>query len=766
MFLRRVCLIVLSVATLLLLITGSTKSVFADQGFDSSPPTCGSFGFAGTPIPGNTITVSVTCQDNVGGTGIASTTLAINGQTVSTASSSNLSYAWIPASAGTYTITAIATDNAGNKSSPSSTQFTINNSSPLQPNVTLLKSCTNTTITDPNQFLRITWSPTNPPVSYVIFGLWNWYFYNKYVSGLTSTTAPNGFYGYYNTSSALPLYPGVWYSVQLWNGNWGATNWVYIPPCPPPSQPNITYDTNTSCITAPYTGSGVTFSWVNTNAPVTWVDIIDKTNPNKWLYYHKQVTTTANQPASTTGPNGFLGFSPNNISGQQISMLPGTTYYARLWDGSNFSPEAQISIPLCPSCTTGSTNCGAWSPNTDYTCSLTQTRTCSRNTDPGGTCTTTSYTDTQTINTTCTSHPNYSCVTGTCAIPTPSPPGGSDSGGSGSPTGSCPAPGTSATLSWGNSAGATSYNVRVTSTTKSASGSPYNFSPLTPGWIYGDPGIPSNSWGVRAINAGGTSSETAGAPFLCVPSSSTPNTPDPNNPNSPNGGFYACSGNTYTGNLTWGGSPYYTDPDGAGLKPYQWGFWVNISVSDPNFSAYYQKWIPCDNLQNKNTCRNITPIPGVPGDRFTYFNNNNTLDTLDSQTVYYYRVYNGNTSNPLNIPFSKTCPPSTPNQANLSATCPAPGTTANVYWSRVSSSSYYLARVGSNTTDTRVSNPSDPTIPNTTVSTTTNTIYSSWGIKACNTGGCSTEAPGSPSIECKPYPAFLKTTGGDVHSNR
>ena len=346
----------------------------------------------------------------------------------------------------------------------------------------------------------------------------------------------------------------------------------------------------------------------------------------------------------------------------------------------------------------------------------------------------------------------------TCQIPPPPAPAGN------SVSGSCPAPGTSATLSWSNSAEATSYNVRVTSTTKSAPASPYDFSPLTPGWIYGDPGIPSNSWGVSATNAGGTSSETAGAPFRCVPSSSTPNTPDPNNPNSPNGGFYACSGNTYTGNLTWGGNPYYTDPDGGGAQSYQWGFWVNVKESsdfnDANPSdPYYPKWMPCSDPQNRNTCANSTPIPAG----FTFRSNNNTL-TLNSSTAYYYRVYNGNTSNPASLSFSKTCPPATPNQTGLSATCPSPGTTANVYWSGASGSSYYLARVGSNTTDTR-SNP-DPTIPNATVPTTTNTTYSSWGVKACNTGGCSSEALGSSSIECLPYPAFLKTTGGDVHSNR
>lgn len=113
-----------------------------------------------------------------------------------------------------------------------------------------------------------------------------------------------------------------------------------------------------------------------------------------------------------------------------------------------------------------------------------------------------------------------------------------------------------------------------------------------------------------------------------------------------------------------------------------------------------------------------------------------------------------------------TCAPPSPNQTSLSATCPSPGTTANVYWSGVSGATYYLARVGSTTTDTRVSNPSDPTSVPAPVSTTTNSIYNSWGVKACNTGGCSSEAAGSSQIKCDPYPAFLKTTGGDVHSNQ
>lgn len=73
----------------------------------------------GTRVSGN-VTVRVSASDNAGASGITMT-LAINGTTVSTATGGSLSYTWNTRklSPGSYTLTAIARDRAGNQSATS-----------------------------------------------------------------------------------------------------------------------------------------------------------------------------------------------------------------------------------------------------------------------------------------------------------------------------------------------------------------------------------------------------------------------------------------------------------------------------------------------------------------------------------------------------------------------------------------------------------------------------------------------------------------------
>lgn len=82
------------------------------------------------------------------------------------------------------------------------------------------------------------------------------------------------------------------------------------------------------------------------------------------------------------------------------------------------SPATCVNDVCIPPCNTGQVNCGAWSPTTDYTCSLSQSRICDHDAlTGGGSCTTTAYTETRTIDTTCTTHTGYSCNTGNECIP-------------------------------------------------------------------------------------------------------------------------------------------------------------------------------------------------------------------------------------------------------------------------------------------------------------------------------------------------------------
>ncbi|OGE27668.1 hypothetical protein A2867_03885 [Candidatus Daviesbacteria bacterium RIFCSPHIGHO2_01_FULL_40_11] len=178
--------------------------------------------------------------------------------------------------------------------------------------------------------------------------------------------------------------------------------------------------------------------------------------------------------------------------------------------GNNGSNSASFTTtnPNCnTSCSTdsdGTTPCSsAWSPNTNYVCSLAQTRTCYYSSySGGGACAPAACTQSQTVNT-CTPNPGYVCDSGVC-ITAPPPPTGLSA--------LCPAPGTPATLSWGAVSGATYYIPSVGGTDLARVNAP------TTSTNYSTTAGSSYAWGVRACNAAGCSSTTTDS-FSCAPPS-------------------------------------------------------------------------------------------------------------------------------------------------------------------------------------------------------------------------------------------------------
>ncbi len=682
----------------------SPSPIFADWTFDATPPSCGSWGFSGTPIVGNRMTVTINCPDS-GGSGNDNTILKINGTTVSTSlasSPANISYSFIPQTAGTYTFTATALDIAGNKGE-SSTQFTFQNSSPptcsigtspsspqypnttvtvyvsgsstsssvnslnltingqtvrtsnssnltyswvptstgsysiaatvgdrngmtgscstgtysiittpqtpLEPGITILQSCTNTTLYSPEPYLKVSWSQVNPPVSYVVFTLWDYYYFSKSVSSsTTSTLAPQFFTGYYNYYGNMFVYPGQTYNVYLYNGNWGPPKAVYIAPCGAPPKPQVTY--SSSCVTGPYSQKEFTLSWIDNPDPAKGAQIADRNTPNIWKYYSKNFTGTANQANSTTGPNNFSGSyiypNDNSFYGQSLVMQPGLSYGATTSNNWTSSEEAAVSLPLCPNCNAG-----------------------------------------------------ISC-TGGCAAP----------------SNTC------------NTDNAAQSGCQYTSSTSGGTCIPAAAPNLPCGRI-----------------------DNCTAPNTCSGQSCLP----PCNTGLECTGTCSAPANTCRDNNGTKGNCTYKSHTTAGSSC--------IPTAAPPSTT-----LPCT---DRNACvsPNICTNPGP----------------------------------------TATCelppPPSPPSQSSLSATCSTPdqsGTsTANLYiQSAVPGATYYRGRVGTQP-------PVDSSYLNITIGGLTPNSTYSWGVRACNNnGGCSSETPGSGGLVCEPNPAFLQTTGGDVHSNR
>lgn len=115
-------------------------------------------------------------------------------------------------------------------------------------------------------------------------------------------------------------------------------------PTPIPVLPNIP-TVNTASVCAPsggYLGGGITVSWVNPTGgnPVTWVDIAS--SQDFATFYHKQAAGIT----STTAPIGFT-LSTDTTT---LTILPGVSYYVRLWNGNGnaWSPLKSFNISSCP----------------------------------------------------------------------------------------------------------------------------------------------------------------------------------------------------------------------------------------------------------------------------------------------------------------------------------------------------------------------------------------------------------------------------------
>lgn len=114
-------------------------------------------------------------------------------------------------------------------------------------------------------------------------------------------------------------------------------------PTPPPVDliaPTVNTGDLTCLPSSGYTGSGITISWTNPSGgpAVTFADI---GNVGFSPYYHKAVIGSG---SNTTAPNGFT----LSTGTDQLTLLPDTSYYARVWNGEVNSPSsAMFSFPPC-----------------------------------------------------------------------------------------------------------------------------------------------------------------------------------------------------------------------------------------------------------------------------------------------------------------------------------------------------------------------------------------------------------------------------------
>ncbi|OGE19776.1 hypothetical protein A2871_02215 [Candidatus Daviesbacteria bacterium RIFCSPHIGHO2_01_FULL_41_23] len=691
---------------------------YADWIFDADPPTC-TITFSPASAERNTeITVTVTASDT-GGSLVNISTITISPGLDTPAAANPKGYRWTPATAGTYSFTATVQDNAGNTGSCTSSSYVVTNPNCNGPISCLgctgatantcnlnngTQTCTRTTYSDGEACNTVT---TTPQCTYNNCSI-------GYDCLSALCIAPPG-----NLSGTCAA-PGTTGSMR-WSASAGATSYEVtgIPAFSP--APVIVTSTDPVTATAGTT-AGSDYNWT---VKACKDAVCGSPSANSSFTCAPPAPTPSASCAVPAGTPATLTWTDTN----------GATSYNYYVNGTLVTPAVADS----PGATTYSRNYTT-TPGNAYSWNVSACR-----------------------NSVC-SDPATATDSFTCAPP---PPTGL--------TAVCPAPGTTAgdtaRTSWVASNGATTYNVRVRGDTRVGStavpqitASPYNFNNLIPGYPYGTSGIvpvqnPVNTWGISATNAGGTGAEAAGAAFFCTPPLPTPNNPTLN----------ACTSgtNNYTGTLTWGGSPYYADPDEAGLQTYQWGFWVNISVNDQIFSTYYQKWVACTNPQDRTTCTNSTPIPGAAGDRFTYFTNGNTLNTLDGETVYYFRVFNSRNSTGQS--FTKTCLPYPP--TNPLADCSSPGKQVSLDWDAPSPQpptvAYYETWINSSLGRISHDYPAYNITSTADVFNTEPTYTYTWGVSACNVDGtteqCTASTPTTP-FYCDPG-AWIQTKSGDVHSN-
>lgn len=118
---------------------------------------------------------------------------------------------------------------------------------------------------------------------------------------------------------------------------------------------------------------------------------------------------------------------------------------------------------------------------------------------------------------------------------------------------------------------------------------------------------------------------------------------------------------------------------------------------------------------------------------------------------------------PTPTPTPTPAPPPAPVLNTSASSCGSagtPGTSANLYWYASTGADNYKVQFGSNPV-ADVGNYTSYTVNNTAPGST----YT-WNVRACKGASlCSNPSP-SASISCFSYPAWLKTSGGNVHSNQ
>lgn len=139
--------------------------------------------------------------------------------------------------------------------------------------------------------------------------------------------------------------------------------------------------------------------------------------------------------------------------------------------------------------------------------------------------------------------------------------------------------------------------------------------------------------------------------------------------------------------------------------------------------------------------------------------------TLQPDTAYYVRLWNGNNSLSPYPSFTIPACVTAPAVNSLSANCVTPGTIAIFSWGTSAGATSYILTSNPNLSF----NSANITCDAQQCSYRANNVIVgtayTWKIKACNSvNNCSPEVDG-PTFTCNP-PAYLKTTGGDVHSNQ
>lgn len=166
--------------------------------------------------------------------------------------------------------------------------------------------------------------------------------------------------------------------------------------------------------------------------------------------------------------------------------------------------------------------------------------------------------------------------------------------------------------------------------------------------------------------------------------------------------------------------------------------YVDVS-EDRNFNTWYYK----------NVGGNSTTIPSG----FTGAQGQGALN-LAPNTTYYIRLWNGYVhSDYVNNPVSFSIPICAP--AGLTSSCPSPGTLATLAWGPVLGANRYSVSING----AAGVSVSQPTYSFTSIAGNPYT----WSVQACNNNGCGASTAG-PAFTCAITP-WIKTTGGDVHSN-